>query len=136
MIDATKGPIDLFIDLLNEADLDVIAGYSNETESIRSSTYKNRFLYLINEWRTYIGIPTKIPTSDLRTLYNFLFNADIGAIKFGKILANNNIRTSRKTVDSITSLCTEITWKGTPASAQPEKPNLSEKTRSCGRTLN
>lgn len=131
LIQASQSSLDEFIAIIKEGDIDKLLSYSNEFALSVHETYKNRYEDLINTWQHSIGTSCYVPTADLRVAYNYLFNTDIGFVRFGKVLATKSVVIIDKKINKNTCRCVPITWQSKILTSP-----FAEKFVPCGHTVN
>lgn len=130
LITNSKSNIDEFIDILKAGNLDALLPFSGETATQKNIAYKDTFERAITEWSFRINIVTFIPTSLLRDIYMYLFNVEIGAIKFGKLIASKSLRNEVRKINKQCTRCIHVVWKSDLL------PTNKEDIQQCGLTVN
>jgi hypothetical protein len=92
LIKASHMSIDEFIDLIKKGDLHSFQLYETEESTNNHSQNYAAFVQILKKWQYNAenGIDY-VTTSDLRIAYMYMFNTEIGASRFGRILNQNSI---------------------------------------------
>ena len=115
LIEASKDNIDQFVSIIKSGNLDELAIYSDEPETHKNAIFRARFHELLAEWFRSLGHRVFVSNSDMRSIYNFLFNSDISPTAFGKLLANRNVMTICKRTGTTIQRGLHVVW----TSSQP-----------------
>lgn len=110
LIEASQTSLDEFIEIIKNGDLDKLLSYSGEFALSVHESYKSRYEDLLNTWQHGIGVEQYIPTTDLRVAYNYLFNTDMGFVRFGKVLASKSITITDHRIGKQVLRCVPVKW--------------------------
>ena len=132
LIAAGQSTIDEFISILNAGDLDQLLVYHDEFVNSKNAIFAERYRTIMTEWTIACGSPKNIPVSDLRIIYCYIFNQEISATKFGKILSSKGLKTSVNRYNGKPTRTINITWTVNPETTYvPGEPQIC-----LGATLN
>lgn len=134
LIEASKDSYDQFADILRKGDLTSVLCFSEELETIKNMAFKARFMMLADEWKNSLNQPIFISFADLRTLFNYVYNTDIGPARFKNILESRNIQLNKQIINGQLKYGTTIIWRATP---ELMSITFTKKTPAClGHTVN
>lgn len=111
LIQASQTSIDEFISIIKHGDLASLLQYHDEFINSKNAIYADRYRQLTESWTFKLNTPINISTSDLRVVYSFIFNTEISATKFSKILASKGIINDVSWVGNKLTRTIQITWK-------------------------
>lgn len=132
LILASRTSVDEFVDIVKTGDLDALLQYRGEEPGLKNAEARDRFETYINDWQHFTHKSCHIPVPHLRSIYNYLFNADISAVGFGKILRSKGIDVKPVCLEGKTHRCVEIKWVSAMQDLAPTKEGIAQ----CGHTLN
>lgn len=120
LIRAAQTSIDEFITHLKEGNLEELMQYHDEFINSKNAIYADKYKTLCESWLFQCEKAIDIPTSDLRVVYGFIFNQEISATRFGRILSSKGITIDVKRVLDKPVRCVTITWKLPNYLSQPD----------------
>lgn len=111
LITASQSTLDEFISIIKNGDLEALIIYHDEFVNSRNAIYADKYKSLVNEWTLYSGQESQIAVSDLRIVYSYIFNTEIGASKFGRILSSKGIKCDVARLNGRPTRLITLTWK-------------------------
>lgn len=122
LIRAGQTSIDEFIDHIKTGNLEELMQYHDEFINSRNAIYADKYRNLCETWLFQCDRPINIPTSDLRVVYGFIFNQEISATKFGRILSSKGVAIDVRRIHDKPVRTVSITWKVPKYLSQTENP--------------
>lgn len=131
LIENSRSSVDEFIDIIKTGDLDSLLQYRKEPPGLRNANAHDLFELYMDQWQHYTHKTCPIPVPHLRCVYNYIFNTDISAVGFGKILSSKGINTRTVRLTDGTQRCAFITW-----TSKLQDLATTQGETSCGHTVN
>lgn len=133
LIETSKSSIDEFVTVIKQGDLDTLMQYLNEDPGRNNADSRNRYEQYVHNWQHFVGRECRIPVSHLRSVYCYIFNEDISAVAFGKLVQRKglNPKTMWCKEENKPQRCVNVTWKSSFTS-----DSSTENSKPCGHTVN